>query len=141
MQTVSKSYVDTAIAAAVSGHPLDSSPYVLKAGDTMTGPRCCRVTRRRRYRPRTSTTWTQAWPGWRRVNQKVSLLPSTTQVVTQPTGTQLHTNLLNGAEYATQYLTGPGNDGIANAIASPDCASGCMVVAEPTYPGTDSYNP
>ena len=39
MQTVSKSYVDTAIAAAVSGHPLDSSePYVMKAGDTMTGP-------------------------------------------------------------------------------------------------------
>ena len=38
MQTVSKSYVDTAIAAAVTGHPLDSStPYVLKAGDTMTG--------------------------------------------------------------------------------------------------------
>ncbi len=39
MQTVSKSYVDTAIAAAVSGHPLDSSnPYVQKTGDTMTGP-------------------------------------------------------------------------------------------------------
>jgi len=32
MQTVSKSYVDTAIAAAVAGHPLDSTPYVLKAG-------------------------------------------------------------------------------------------------------------
>jgi len=39
MQTVSKSYVDTAIATAISGHPLDSStPYVLKSGDTMTGP-------------------------------------------------------------------------------------------------------
>ena len=38
MQTVSKAYVDTAIAAAVTGHPLDSSvPYVLKTGDTMTG--------------------------------------------------------------------------------------------------------
>ena len=38
MQTVSKSYVDTAIATAISGHPLDSStPYVLKSGDTMTG--------------------------------------------------------------------------------------------------------
>src|ERR1700755_803108 len=37
MQTVSKTYVDTAIAAAVTGHPLDSTPYVLKAGDTMTG--------------------------------------------------------------------------------------------------------
>jgi trimeric autotransporter adhesin len=37
MQTVSKSYVDTAIASAVTGHPLDSSPYVIKSGDTMTG--------------------------------------------------------------------------------------------------------
>ena len=38
MQTVSKSYVDTAIAAAVTGHPLDSNPFTLKSGDTMTGP-------------------------------------------------------------------------------------------------------
>jgi hypothetical protein len=38
MQTVSKSYVDMAIATALTGHPLDSSPYVLKAGDSMTGP-------------------------------------------------------------------------------------------------------
>ncbi len=39
MQTVSKAYVDTAITAAVTGHPLDAStPYVLKTGDTMTGP-------------------------------------------------------------------------------------------------------
>jgi hypothetical protein len=38
MQTVSKSYVDTAIATAITGHPLDANPYVLKAGDTMTGP-------------------------------------------------------------------------------------------------------
>ena len=38
MQTVSKAYVDNAIAVAVTGTPLDSSPYVLKAGDTMTGP-------------------------------------------------------------------------------------------------------
>jgi hypothetical protein len=38
MQTVSKSYVDTAIATAVAGHPLDSSnPYVLKSGDTNSG--------------------------------------------------------------------------------------------------------
>lgn len=39
MQTVSKSYVDTAIAAAVAGQPVGgTTPYVLKAGDTMTGP-------------------------------------------------------------------------------------------------------
>jgi len=38
MQTVSKQYVDAAIARAITGYPLDASPYVLKAGDTMTGP-------------------------------------------------------------------------------------------------------
>ena len=38
MQTVSKQYVDDAIAAAATGFPLDSSPYVQKTGDTMTGP-------------------------------------------------------------------------------------------------------
>ena len=39
MQTVSKAYVDTAITAAVTGHPLDAStPLVLKAGDAMSGP-------------------------------------------------------------------------------------------------------
>jgi len=39
MQTVSRAYVDTAIARAVAGVPAaSSSPYVLKAGDTMTGP-------------------------------------------------------------------------------------------------------
>jgi hypothetical protein len=38
MQTVSKQYVDNAIAQAKSGFPVDASPYVLKAGDTMTGP-------------------------------------------------------------------------------------------------------
>jgi hypothetical protein len=39
MQTVSKQYVDNAIAGAlIAPIPLDASPYVLKAGDTMTGP-------------------------------------------------------------------------------------------------------
>ena len=36
MQMVTKSYVDTAIAAAT--HAVDTSPLVLKAGDTMSGP-------------------------------------------------------------------------------------------------------
>jgi len=38
MQTVSKSYVDSSIAAAVAGSSGGSTAYVLKAGDTMTGP-------------------------------------------------------------------------------------------------------
>jgi hypothetical protein len=39
MQTVSKQYVDNAIAAALTGYVApSSSPFLLKAGDTMTGP-------------------------------------------------------------------------------------------------------
>jgi hypothetical protein len=38
IQMATKTYVDTAIAVATTGHPLDSTPLVLKAGDTMTGP-------------------------------------------------------------------------------------------------------
>jgi lysophospholipase L1-like esterase len=140
MQTVSKSYVDTAIAAAVSGHPLDSSPYVLKAGDTMTGPLVL---------PGDPTTTNQAADKhYVDVNiaattgglgQKVSLLPFGTQVVTQPAGTQLQVNLLNGEEYASQYATGGAGNGVANAVTSPDCASGCDVQVERTYTAQVNY--
>ena len=134
MQTVSKSYVDTAIAAAMSGHSLDSSPYVLKAGDTMTGPLVL---------PADPVSATQAADknyvdesiaalnGG--LGQVVSTLPSATQVVAQPTGTQLEVNNLNGVEYASQYVNGRGNNGIANAVAGPDCTNGCEVKAEQDY--------
>ena len=134
MQTVSKSYVDTAIAAAVTGHPLDSTPYVLKAGDTMTGPLVL---------PADPVSATQAadknYVDERvaavsgGLGQMVSTLPSTTQVVAQPAGTQLEVNHLNGVEYASQFVNGRGNNGIANAVASPDCTSGCEVKAEQDY--------
>jgi trimeric autotransporter adhesin len=137
MQTVSKSYVDTAIATAVTGHPLDSStPFVLKAGDTMTGPLVL---------PGDPTTTNQAADkhyvdiniaaATGGLGQKVSLLPSATQAVAQPVGTQLQVNNLNGEEYASQYVTGLGNNGITNALAGPDCASGCDVDVERTYVG------
>ncbi|MGH9596629.1 MAG: hypothetical protein ACRD3K_07520, partial [Edaphobacter sp.] len=71
--------------------------------------------------------------------QKVSLLPSGTQAVTQPTGTQLQVNRLNGAEYASQYVTGLGGNGIANAVGSPDCAGGCNVNVERTYGGENYF--
>jgi hypothetical protein len=140
MQTVSKSYVDTAIAAAVTGHPLDSTPYVLKAGDTMTGPLAL---------PADPVSATQAADknyvdesiasvsGG--LGQKVSTLPTATQVVTQPTGTQLDVNDLNAVEYASQYLSGLGGNGIANAVTSPDCAGGCEVKVEQDYPTSEPY--
>ena len=143
MQTVSKSYVDTAIAAAVSGHPLDTTnPYVLKAGDTMTGPLAL---------PGDPTTPTQAADKnyvdenvtalTTGLAQKVSTAPAGTQTVTQPTGTQLQVNRMNGAEYASQYVNGLGNNGIANATTSPDCANGCNVKVEPTYSSNENYTP
>jgi hypothetical protein len=134
MQTVSKSYVDTAIAAAVTGHPLDSTPYVLKAGDTMTGPLIL---------PADPVSATQAadknyvdesvaaLSGG--IGQKVSTLPSTSQIVAQPAGTQLDVNQLNGVEYASQYVDGRGNNGIANVTTGPECANGCEVKAEQDY--------
>jgi hypothetical protein len=145
MQTVSKSYVDTAIAAAVTGHPLDSTPYVLKAGDTMTGPLVL---------PADPVSATQAadknyvdesvaaLAGG--LGQMVSTLPSATQVVAQPTGTQLEVNSLNGVEYASQYVNGRGSNGIANVLASTNCTNGCEVKAEQGYTNetysTESFN-
>ena len=141
MQTVSKSYVDTAIAAAVTGHPLDSStPYVLKTGDTMTGalvlpgdPTTPNDAADKHYVDVNIAATTGG------LGQKVSLLPSGSQAVTQPVGTQLQVNILNGAEYASQYVTGLGGNGIANAVASPDCVSGCDVKVNRSYTATERY--
>jgi hypothetical protein len=141
MQTVSKSYVDTAIAAAVTGHPLDSStPYVLKTGDTMTGalvlpgdPTAANDASNKHY----VDVNIAAAPGG--LGQKVSTLPFATQTVTQPVGTQLQVNNLNGEEYASQYVTGLGNNGITNALAGPDCASGCDVKVERSYTSSENY--
>lgn len=135
MQTVTKNYVDTAITAAVTGHPLaTSTPYVLKTGDTMTGPLVL---------PGDPTTATQAADKnyvdenvsaiGAGVGQKVALNPLATQVVVQPAGTQLSVNRQNGTEYASQYASGVGNNGIANAVTSADCANGCDVRVDAGY--------
>ena len=141
MQTVSKQYVDAAIAAASSGFPLDTSPYVLKAGDTMTGPLVlpadpvsANQAADKNYVDENVSAIATGLSG------KVALLPSATQIVAQPTGTQLDVNLLNGDLNASQYQTGSGNNGITNALASADCASGCKVNAEATYPEVEGVN-
>ncbi|NYF78568.1 GDSL-type esterase/lipase family protein [Granulicella arctica] len=143
MQTVSKSYVDTAIAAAVSGVPLDSStPYVEKAGDTMTGPLVLSgdpVSATQAADKNYVDTSVQAVAAG--VGQKVSLVPQATQTVVQPTGSLLQVNNLNGVEYATQYVTGNGNNGIVNATSSTDCASGCEVKVAAAYNTKESYAP
>ncbi len=136
MQTVSKSYVDTAIAAAVTGHPLDSTPYVLKSGDTMAGPLILPAdpvsARQAADKNYVDTSVATATGG---IGQKVSIAPLTTQVVAQPAGTQLDVNNLNAVEYASQYVTGRGNNGISNAATGLDCVNGCEIVAEHDYSG------
>ncbi|MGI4830948.1 MAG: hypothetical protein ACRYFU_22575, partial [Janthinobacterium lividum] len=140
MQTVSKGYVDTAIAKAVTGVAPDSTatPYVLKTGDTMTGPLLlpgdpvsAQQAADKNY---VDTTVAQLAGGG---STKVSTVPTATQTVAQPAGTQLEVNRLNGVLDATGFLTGSGNNGLTNALASPECTSGCMVQASPNYPGTE----
>jgi lysophospholipase L1-like esterase len=142
MQTVSKSYVDTAITAAVSGQPLGTPPpYVLIAGSTMTGPLVLRgdptTTNEAANKHYVDANISATAAG---LGQKVSLLPAATQQVVQPAGTQLQVNNLNGAEYASQYVTGLGGNGIANAVASPDCATGCNVKVEHSYNANERYS-
>ncbi len=142
MQTVSKQYVDQAIAAAAAGSPLaGSSEYVLKAGDTMTGPLVLPADpvssnqAADKHYVDASVAAVSSGAG-----QKVSTLPTATQVVAQPAGTQLDVNLLNGEVYASQYVNGIGTNGISNALASADCAAGCKLMVEPTYQGTDQVS-
>ncbi len=143
MQTVSKAYVDTAITAAVTGHPIDgSTPLVLKAGDTMTGPLVL---------PADPTAPMQASDKEyvdaqvagvaSGLGQKVSAIAQATQTIAQPTGTELDVNILNGVLHANDYPSGAGNNGIANAAASADCVNGCQVRADQTYASSEAAAP
>jgi hypothetical protein len=88
MQTVSKQYVDDSIAAAATGFPLDSSPYVQKAGDTMAGPLVLPadpVSANQAADKNYVDENVAATAGG--LGQKVSLLPSANQTVAQPSGT------------------------------------------------------
>ncbi len=139
-QTVSKAYVDQAIARAVTTGvaPADASPYVQKSGDTMTGalilsgdPTTGLQAADKNYVDG-NTTALQAG-----LDQKVSKVPVGTQVVNQPASTALRTNRLNGELYAQEFISQQGNDGIANALAAPDCGTNCTVRVEPDYTGND----
>lgn len=93
MQTVSKQYVDDAIAAAATGFPLASSPYVQKTGDSMTGPLVLPadpVSPNQAADKNYVDENIAASAGG--LGQKVSLLPSASQTVSQPSGTTLTIN-------------------------------------------------
>ena len=143
-QTVSKQYVDQAIARAVltGATPADASPYVMKTGDTMTGalqlpgdPTTGLQAADKNYVDE-NITGLQAG-----LDQKVSKIPTATQVVTQPPSTELRTNRLNGVLYANQFLSQAQNDGITNALQAPECAANCEIEVEPDYPGGDILLP
>ena len=137
LQTVSKSYVDTAIANAVTGLPANTtgSSYVLKSGDSMTGPLVlagdptgAQQAADKNY---VDVNVAQIAAG---MSTKVSLLPTAAQRVVQPAGTGLEVNRLNGTLDATGFVTGNGGNGIANALSSPECGSGCEVTVSRGYP-------
>lgn len=144
MQTVSKQYVDQAIArAALTGAvPADATPYVQKSGDTMTGPLVLPGDPTSALQAATKSyvdgTVTGLQGG---LAQKISSLPQGPQTVMQPAGTQLQVNNLNGVLYAKSYQTPGNNDGIPNALATSGCAGGCTVVADPTYSGVELQLP
>lgn len=143
LQTVSKGYVDAAVAKAATGVlPSSASPaYVAKTGDTMTGPLVLAgdpvSALQAADKSYVDRSVAQAGGG---VAGKVSMVPTATQTVTQPANTQMEVNRLNGVLDATAFLTGAGNNGVANALNSPECAGGCAVRVSGTYPGTESVN-
>lgn len=144
MQTVSKQYVDQAIArAALTGAvPADATPYVQKTGDTMSGPLVLAGDPTSALQAATKGyvdgTVTGLQGG---LAQKLTGVPQGSQTVMQPAGTQLQVNHLNGVLYAKEYQTPGNNDGIPNAYATSDCTDGCTVVADPTYTGVEVAQP
>jgi len=148
MQTVSKSYVDTAIATAIAangtgngGHPVDGSPaYVLVSGDTLTGPLVLAADpttgNEAADKSYVDAAVAAASSG---LELRLAMQPTASQTVAQPTGTTLTVNSLNGTEFADQYVTGGRTNGIANAVASPDCAAGCNVAIGHNYSGQEGY--
>ncbi len=144
VQTVSKQYVDQAISNAAlgvqpgSGAPSGTTAYVQRTGDTMTGALVLPGDPVSNLQAATkSYVDASAAAVQSGLQQKVSLLPAGTQTVVQPAGTQMQTNSLNGALYASGFLSQTGNDGIARAAGTADCASGCELQVERTYPGRD----
>lgn len=142
MQTASRAYVDAKI-AQVTGSSTSTTDttgsYVPTTGGTMTGPLVLPADpvtpNQAADKHYVDTNITAVIAG---EAQKVSTLPPGTQTVTQPAGTQLQVNTLNGELYATQFQTGDGNNGISGALSSQGCGSGCTVVADPSYPGQET---
>ena len=124
----SQSFVNSAIVAVVSG-------YLPLTGGTLTGPlylsedpvQSSEAATKHYVDEQTSV-------GSGGLSSKLSLAPASTQTVLQPGTTSLTVNNLENVEYAAQYQTGAGANGINNAENQPQClTSGCLVTADPGY--------
>ena len=144
MQTVSKQYVDDSIAAAATGFPLESSPYVQKAGDTMTGPLLLPadpVSANQAADKNYVDENVAAMAGG--LGQKVSLLPTASQAVAQPSGTSFS---INGVSANTTF-SGSGTSSQStitsgNTASSPNTGSYTLLTNQSNCfePGYDLGN-
>lgn len=140
-QTVTKQYVDQAITQAAMGNSnVDwNSIFITKTGDTMTGaltlpgdPTSGLQAATKNYVD-TATTALQGG-----LAQKIATTSAITQTLTQPPGTQLRVNRLNGVLDVNSFQSGGvANDGIANLLGQTDCMNGCDAILERSYTGTD----
>ena len=143
MGEADRATVSTIVNSETGVSPLSNvSTYVLKAGDTMTGPLLLPAdpvsTQQAADKHYVDTSVAAVGGG---SGGKVAFAPIASQAVAQPTGTSLSVNRLNGVEYASQYTTGGSPNGIANATSSTDCTSGCEVKADTSYATTEALNP
>ena len=146
VQTVSKQYVDQAIAraqiAGTQAGPVlgGSSPYVQKSGDTMSGPLLLSgdpaTGLQAADKNYVDGTLAAVQAG---LAQKVSKLPTGTQIVTQPSGTGLRTNRAERRAF-TPRSSFPALAMTASRMHSTarNAAALAMCSREPDYNGTDT---
>ena len=143
VQTATKSYVDDAVVAALAGHPVTGNvTFLNRTGDAMVGPLVLAgdPTTGAQAANKHYVDTAVAGEGTA-IAQKVGIAPTTTQTVAQPAGTELQANRLNSVEFASQYVTGRGGNGLGNALASSDCAIGCQVTIENEYGASEAVTP
>jgi len=79
------------------------------------------------------------------ISSAISAAPKTNQVIQQPSGTMLSSNVLQGKYYASGFQNGSNGNGIENITSSTNCTnsspeglSGCTVYVEPDYANTEN---
>jgi len=143
VQVASKSYVDTAVAAALAGQPISGNLLFLnRDGDTMVGgltlagdPTTSAQAANKHYVDLAVAAVSTG------LANTLGVAPGANQVVVQPAGTQMLVNRLNSTGYASQYATAQGGNGLANAVASPDCVGGCQITIEQGYTAREGMTP